>query len=83
MADTVINKYAESRSHAMTIDTCEHCGTKWEPEPRPCPVCGAPQCCPKCCLEALDDHIADGHAVPLLLRPLAAERLEEACHAQD
>lgn len=33
----------------MSPDVCEHCGTKLIDE---CLMCGAPVCCPKCCLEA-------------------------------
>lgn len=64
-------------------EVCDHCGTRFPDRDRPCPVCGAPVCCPKCCLETLDGLIEDGHPVPVLLRPLAVERLEEVCGAPD
>lgn len=40
---------------------CEHCGTKIIDN---CPVCGAPQCCPKCCDETTKE----------LLQPATPER---------
>ncbi len=35
---------------SQTEEKCEHCGTNLINR---CPRCGAPVCCPKCCMEAL------------------------------
>lgn len=32
-------------------DTCEYCGHYTIDR---CPMCGAPQCCPRCCRESLE-----------------------------
>lgn len=32
---------------------CDHCGHYTIDR---CPMCGAPQCCPRCCLEATSAH---------------------------
>lgn len=52
IADPYTGKALDCVSDALPVETkdgCEHCGTHIINR---CPRCGAPQCCPRCCLEA-------------------------------
>jgi len=40
------------------------CGTCGTPIIDDCQVCGAPQCCPRCCLEATADLLAERKGEP-------------------
>lgn len=46
--------------------TCEDCGTSIIND---CPVCGAPQCCPKCCKETTAQMDEEAKKEATLSRP--------------